>query len=70
MLAQVAKSLDHQQTLLCRSGGQVFVFQNPGIAVRHENCMEPSRERRIDVGLRTVSDHPGVVGPQRVLGNR
>ena len=69
MRAQIVEPLHHQQPLWRTSGCQFLVLENPGIAVRHENGMQSRRQRRIDVGLRTVPDHPSAFGLQRVFGD-
>ena len=44
-----------------------FVLQNPGKVVWNEYGVEPSRERRINVGTGAVADHPGRIGSETVL---
>ena len=51
-----------------------LVFQRPGKIVRQEDCVQPSGQRRVDVGLGAVADHPrarrvaGVTGGESAIG--
>jgi len=44
-----------------------FVLQNPRKVMRDEDCVEPRCERRVDVGARTIADHPSRIGVEAVL---
>ena len=45
------------------------MLEDPGAAVRDEDCITSRSQRRINVGLWTVADHPGVGREQLVLRN-
>src|SRR3954468_9641624 len=59
MFAKLGESADNQQLLVGWRSVQFFVFENPGVAVRNEYGVQSSSECRIDIGFRTVPDHPG-----------
>lgn len=61
MLPQFGEAADDQKVLSRRCRADLFVLQNPGIAVRNEHRVQSGGERRVDVRLRAVSDHPGRV---------
>ena len=46
MRLQIGEPLHHQQSLVWRSGGQVFVLQNPGVVMRDEDGVQAGGERR------------------------
>jgi hypothetical protein len=58
MFTQFREASHNQQSLRRRCGIQLFMFENPRIAVRYENGMQTRGQRRIDVRLGTVTDHP------------
>ena len=58
MLPQLREAAHDQQALRRRRGIHFFMFQDPGIAVRDENRVQSRSQRRIDVRLRAVADHP------------
>src|SRR5439155_15094249 len=59
VVAQIRKLLHNQKSSRRLRGRYFFMLQNPCVAVRDEHCIETSRERRINVGLGAVANHPG-----------
>src|SRR4051794_22296074 len=64
---QCGKALDHEELGSVPRLRYFFVLEHPGIVVRDEHSIESSGERRINVGLGTVADHPGHVWSEAVL---
>src|SRR6266436_964850 len=54
--SQIGEALDHQQLPLPRP--DLLPLQRPGMGVRNEHRVQPALERRIDVRLGTIPDHP------------
>src|SRR5215217_1573334 len=63
MHSEVPEALQHEQFSWSGFAVDVLVFQAPGGVVRNEHRIEPDRQRRVDVRLRRVADHPG---PRRI----
>ena len=58
VLAEFGEAANDEQLLLRRSRVDLLVLQYPGVAVGHENGVQPGGEGGIDVGFRAVADHP------------
>src|SRR5262249_5065703 len=58
--AQIRESVDNEQAAVSRT--DLLLLQHPGVWVRDEYRVEPCFERRIDVGLGAVADHPRTAG--------
>src|SRR5262249_2515195 len=56
MRAQIREPVDNEQTAV--SATDLLLLQHPGVWVRDEYRIEPGFERRIDIGLGAVADHP------------
>ena len=69
MFPEIGEALHYQQAARFLNRYNFFVLQNPGIAVRHEHGVDSSRQRGIDIGLGTISNHPRGVRWQRVFGD-
>lgn len=77
MFAEFGESSYDQQFLPGRCRVDFFVLENPGIAVRDEDCVQSRSQGGIDIRLGAIPDHPGgvaialvSVGDMRVdLGN-
>lgn len=67
MFAQFSEAADDEQLLRSRSRINLFMFQNPGISVGNEYRVQPRGQGRIDVGFRTIADHPGRIMIQAEL---
>src|SRR5271165_4156057 len=67
VFAQLGEAAYDEQLLIGRRGIEFFVLKNPGIAMRDENRVQTRSQRGIDVGLRTVANHPGGVVGQVVF---
>src|SRR6202023_1024173 len=67
VVSQFGEAADDEQFLSRRGGVDFFVFQYPGVAVRHEGCVQARGQSGIDVRLRAVAHHPGCVEREFVL---
>src|SRR5437660_12888936 len=56
--AQFTEAFQDEEATRARRRAQFFVLQNPGLVVWNEDRIQPGRERGIDVGPGTVTDHP------------
>ena len=56
-LGEVAQ-LDQVQT--GRRRVEIFVLENPGEMVRNKDGIDTRLERWVDIGARTIADHPGL----------
>src|SRR5438132_2707159 len=69
MLLQIGKSFDLQQVTAGGSRAYALVLEDPGAIVRNKDCIDAGSQRRVNVGLRTIADHPSGIRGKVVLGN-
>lgn len=69
-MKKVGEGLQLEQVLPGWSSLHRFMFQNPGEVVRDEYGVEACPERGVDVGTRTVPDHPGAGGVAAMMSGK
>ena len=68
VLGEVGKFFDDEKACWWLGDGDFIVFQDPRLIVRHEDRIEADGERRIDIRLGAVADHPRRAGGQGIFG--
>src|SRR6187402_1589396 len=64
---EFGEAFQFEQTLTGRRSRNLFVLEDPGKRMTNEDSMQTRGQRWIDVGARTVADHPSGVRRQFVL---
>jgi len=67
MFAQFREATYNEQFLWRRNCIHFVMFENPRISMRHENRVQSRGQRRIDVRLGAIADHPRGAGRQRIF---
>src|SRR5580704_413666 len=67
VITQMAEAFDLQQTAAANIGADLTALQHPGVVMGHEDGVQTGLERRVNVGLGTIADHPGLLGQQAIL---
>jgi hypothetical protein len=57
--AQVFETFQHQQAAV--AGYDLLLLQNPGVGVRNEDRVQARFYSWIDIGFRTITNHPGSI---------
>ncbi len=58
MFEKGSESVEFEEALPGGRGIDHFMFKHPGVGMMHQHCVQAGGERGIDIGARTVADHP------------
>ena len=63
---EVGKGAELNEALWWHRPPEIIVLEHPGVGVVHVNGVQTRSKRGIDIGPRTVADHPRSLGSERV----
>src|SRR5229473_4691680 len=68
VVPQIRELVDDNQ--LTGAVADLLPLQRPGARMRYEYGVQPAFQRRVDIRLRAVTDHPGALRIQTALGHQ
>ena len=66
VLHEGGEAVELDEALRRHGLGEIVVLEHPGIGVMHVDGVQAGGERRVDIGTRTVTDHPCGLRRERV----
>ena len=66
MLGKGGETVELDKALWRRGVCKLIMLEHPGVGMMHVDRVKTGGERGIDVGARTVADHPGASGSERM----